>query len=112
MNQEIPQVGVHLNFYCHVRAHHEGMLVSEWLLQRARKLGIGGGSVFRATAGFGRHGTLHEEQFFELADNLPTKIEFLLLENQAELLLAEVRTAGVDVVYASSQANFARLGGT
>ncbi|NMW25173.1 DUF190 domain-containing protein, partial [Rhodanobacter denitrificans] len=71
---------------------------------------LGGGSVFRAIAGFGRHGVLHEEQFFELADDLPVKIEFLLREEQAELLLQLVRNAGVDATYALSPASFAVLG--
>lgn len=110
MNQETLHAGVHLYFYCHVRAQHDGMLVSEWLLQRARKLSIGGGSVFRAASGYGRHGIVREEQFFELADDLPLKIEFLLLEDQAERLLTDVRAAGVSVVYARSPAWFAQLG--
>lgn len=107
MNQENLQQGVHLYFYCHLRAKHDGMLLSEWLLEQARQHGLGGGSVFRAIAGFGRHGVLHEEQFFELADDLPIKIEFLLREDQAELLLQLVRTAGVDATYAYSPASFA-----
>jgi PII-like signaling protein len=111
MNQETLQHGVHLYFYCHSRAKHDGMLLSEWLLEQAKAHGLGGGSVFRAIAGFGRHGVLHEEQFFELADDLPVKVEFLLREEQAELLLQLVRRAGVDATYARSPASFAVLGG-
>lgn len=111
MSQENLQHGVHLTFYCHLRAKHDGMLLSEWLLEQAKRHGLGGGSVFRAIAGFGRHGVLHEEQFFELADDLPVKIEFLLREEQAELLLQLVRDAGVDATYARSSADFAVLGG-
>ena len=110
MSQETLQHGVHLYFYCHSRARHDGMLLSEWLLEQARAHGLGGGSVIRAIAGFGRHGVLHEEQFFELADDLPVKIEFLLREEQAELLLQLVRNAGVDATYARSPASFAVLG--
>ncbi len=110
MNQENLQQGVHLYFYCHSRAKHDGMLLSEWLLEQAKAHGLGGGSVFRAIAGFGRHGVLHEEQFFELADDLPVRIEFLLREEQAELLLQLVRRAGVDATYAYSPASFAVLG--
>lgn len=110
MNQENLQQGVHLYFYCHLRAKHDGMLLSEWLLEQAKQHGLGGGSVFRAIAGFGRHGVLHEEQFFELADDLPIKIEFLLRQDQAELLLQVVRTAGVDTTYAYSPASFAVIG--
>ena len=110
MSQETLQHGVHLYFYCHSRARHDGMLLSEWLLEQARAHGLGGGSVFRAIAGFGRHGVLHEEQFFELADDLPVKIEFLLREEQAELLLQLVRGAGVDATYARTPASFAVIG--
>ena len=102
--------GVRLDFYAHLRARHDGMLLSEWLLQQARHQGIGGGSVFRATAGFGRHGVLHEESFFELADDLPVKIEFLLKPEEAEAFLARVREAGVHVVYATSAIRFGVLG--
>jgi PII-like signaling protein len=110
MNQENLQQGVHLYFYCHLRAKHDGMLLSEWLLEQAKQHGLAGGSVFRAIAGFGRHGVLHEEQFFELADDLPIKIEFLLLEDQAELLLQLVHAAGVDATYAYSPATYAVIG--
>lgn len=111
MNQETLQHGVHLYFYCHSRAKHDGILLSEWLLEQARAHGLGGGSVFRAIAGFGRHGVLHEEQFFELADDLPVRVEFLLREEQADVLLQLVRSAGVDATYAYAPASFALLGG-
>ena len=110
MNQENLQLGVHLTFYCHSRTRHDGVLLSEWLLEQAKKHGLGGGSVFRAISGFGRHGVLHEEQFFELADDLPVKIEFLLLQQQAEILLQLVREANVDATYAYYPASFAVLG--
>jgi len=102
--------GVQLNFYCHSRARHDGVLLSEWMLAQARQLGIGGGSVFRAIAGYGRHGVLHEEQFFELADDLPIRIEFLLLDEQAAALLQRVREANVDITYARSPAGFEVIG--
>jgi len=112
MSQETLQQGVHLYFYCHVRAKHNGVLLSEWLLDQARQLKIGGGSVFRAIAGYGRHGVLHEEQFFELADDLTVKVDFLLTDDQVERLLQRVREANVKVVYARSATSFAVLGKT
>jgi PII-like signaling protein len=110
MNQLTTQQGVHLTFYCHLRSRHGGMLLSEWLLEQARSKGLGGGTVFRAIAGFGRHGVLHEEQFFDLADDLPVKIEFLLRADQADELVELARAAGVDAVYARAPADFALLG--
>ncbi|KRE97792.1 hypothetical protein ASG87_14790 [Frateuria sp. Soil773] len=110
MTQETIQHGLQLTFYCHRHTRHDGMLLSEWLLEQAKRHDLGGGSVFRAIAGFGRHGVLHEEQFFDLGDDLPVKVEFLLRPEQAEALLALVREAGVDAVYAQAPASFARLG--
>ena len=104
------QQGVLLSFYTHARARHDGKLVYEWLLEHARHHDIGGGSAFRAICGFGRHGVLREEQFFELADDLAVKVEFLLSEAKAQELLQTVRESGVNAVYAIASASFGILG--
>jgi PII-like signaling protein len=84
-----------LSFYINEKQHHDGMPLYEWLLEEARSLGVHGGSAFRAIAGFGRHGRMHEETFFELAGELAVKVEFVLEEAQAEKLLALVRDHGL-----------------
>ncbi|MFK2877173.1 DUF190 domain-containing protein [Rhodanobacter hydrolyticus] len=102
--------GVQLRFYVHMHARHDGMLVSEWLLELAKEHKLGGCSVFRAIAGFGRHGVLHEEAFFELADDLPVVVEFLLRENEVQILLQRVRDAGTALFYSLVPARFGLLG--
>jgi len=109
---ETIQQGVLLSFYTHARARHDGKLVFEWLLEHARAHGIGGGSAFRAVCGFGRHGVLREEQFFELADDLAVKVEFLVSEAKAQELIQAVRDSHVDAVYAIASASFGVLGKT
>ena len=106
-NDKTLRQGVHLYFYCHAHTKHDGMPLSKWLLEQAKKHGLGGSSVFRAIAGFGCNGVLHEEQFFELADNLPVKVEFLLGDAQADALVQLVDDAAV---YARSPASFTVLG--
>lgn len=59
--------GVCLRFFTYELHKHEGMLMYEWLLEYAKNQGLQGGSVFRAIAGYGKHGLIHEEHFFELA---------------------------------------------
>src|SRR3989338_982364 len=76
-----------LSFYVSEKQHHAGMPLYEWLLEEAKVLGIPGGSAFRAIAGYGRHGKLHEETFFELAGELAVKVEFIVEESLAEKLL-------------------------
>ena len=79
--------GVYLKFYVQENRRHHGILAYEWLLETARKIGIHGGSAFRAIAGFGRHGRLHEEHFFELAGDLSVEVGFALTEQEARSLL-------------------------
>jgi PII-like signaling protein len=101
--------GVYLRFFMHANARHEGKLLYEWLLEQARREGIAGGSVFRAVAGYGRHGVLHEEAFFELAGNLPLKVEFILGEDNATRLVDIVRSSGAELVYARSPVEYGVL---
>jgi PII-like signaling protein len=56
----------------------------KWLLEHAKKMGIHGGSSFRAIAGYGRHGILHEQHFFELAGDLTVVTEFIVSEAEAD----------------------------
>lgn len=98
--------GTYLRFYVHENRKHHGMLVYEWLLETAKKAGIHGGSAFRAIAGYGRHGVLHEQHFFELAGELTVEVEFLLSEEQAEMLLGVLRREQVRVFYAKAPAQF------
>jgi PII-like signaling protein len=92
--------GTLLRFYVHENRKHDHILLYEWLLEHAKKLGIHGGSAFRAIAGFGRHGVLHEEHFFELAGDMTVEIDFAVTDAEAEQLLALIREENVRVFYA------------
>lgn len=93
--------GICLKFFISESQRHHGKLLYEWLLEQAKGMGIGGGTAIRAIAGFGRHGRLHEEAFFELAGDLPVEIEFLVSTEQAERLLALLNTEGLRLFYVS-----------
>ena len=98
--------GTYLRFYVHENRKHHGILLYEWLLEAAKNSGIHGGSAFRAVAGYGRHGVLHEQHFFELAGDLTVEVEFLLEDAQAEGFLAVLRKEKVRVFYAKVAAEF------
>ena len=61
------QDGTYLKFYVHEHRKHGGKLLFEWLLETAKRMGIHGGTAFRAVAGFGHHGVLHEQRFVDQA---------------------------------------------
>ncbi|MGK2953984.1 MAG: DUF190 domain-containing protein [Thiobacillus sp.] len=80
-------------------SRHHGKLTYEWLLDAAQALGIDGGSVFRAIAGFGRHGR-HDAGFFELAGELPVVVEFFVDAALADRLLQAITADDLKLVYA------------
>jgi PII-like signaling protein len=104
--------GVVLRFYVHENRKHRHVLMYEWLLEQARAMGIHGGSAFRAIAGYGRHGVLHEQHFFELAGELAVQVEFILTEDEADRLLERVKQERIHLFYARVAAEFGVLDGT
>lgn len=103
--------GAYLHFYVHENRKHQHILLYEWLLEQARKLGIHGGSAFRAIAGYGRHGVLHEQHFFELAGDLTIKVEFIVTNEEAQKLLDLVKREKIHIFYSMAQGEFGALNG-
>lgn len=91
--------GCFLKFYVAENRRHEHKLAYEWLLEEAKRFGLHGGSAFRALAGFGRHGRLHEEHFFELAGDLPVEVGFVVTQDEAERFLAHIAAKGLSLFY-------------
>ncbi len=101
--------GTLLRFYVHENRKHRHVLLYEWLLEQAKALGVHGGSAFRAIAGYGRHGLLHEEHFFELAGELTVEIDFAVTDDQAERLLQLLRDEKIRIFYARMPAEYGSI---
>lgn len=102
--------GEHLRLYTYENQRHGGLPVYEWLLAQARRLGIHGGSAFKALAGFGRHGRMHEQHFFELAGEVPVLVEFIVSEAEAEQLLQCIADEGLHLFHARLPTRFGVTG--
>lgn len=98
--------GSFLRFYMHECQRHHGRLVWEWLLEQANRLGIRGGSAFRAMAGFGRHHVVHEAHFFELAGTLTIEVEFIVTDEETQQLLDLLHAEKIRLFYAHIPARF------
>jgi PII-like signaling protein len=98
--------GSFLRFYVLEKQHIHHQPVWEWLLERANGMGIRGGSAFRAIAGFGRHHTMHEAHFIELAGLQPIEVEFIVTDKEGEELLDLIRREQVRLFYARIPAHF------
>jgi PII-like signaling protein len=103
--------GQFCRIYVHENDRHHGQLLWEWLLEQASRLGIRGGSAFKAMAGFGSHHVLHEERFFELAGALAVEVEFIVTDAEAQRLLELLRREKVNAFYALIPARFGLTGG-
>ena len=101
--------GSFLRFYVHEKQRHQRLLVWEWLLEQANKMGLRGGSAFRAMAGFGRHHVMHEEHFFELAGDLPVQVDFAVSDDEAQRLIALLAREGVDIFYVRMPIEFGTI---
>lgn len=103
--------GCFLKFYVAENRRHHHKLAYEWLLEEAKRFGLHGGSAFRALAGFGRHGRLHEEHFIELAGDLPVEVGFVVSEDEADRFLAHVTGQGLSLFYTRVPVDFGFTGG-
>ena len=101
--------GSFLRFYFREGDRRGSAIAWEWLLREANRMGIRGGSAFRAMAGFGHHHVLHESSFFELAGSLAVEVEFIVTEDEAAKLLAMVENEGIRAIYARIPAAFGIL---
>ena len=78
--------------------------------EQAKAIGIHGGTAFRAIAGYGRHGQLHEDHFFELAGDLPVEVGFALTEADAQRLLDQLSTEKLTLFYIKAPIEIGEVG--
>jgi PII-like signaling protein len=65
--------------------HHRPLAAA--LVERLRKEGFSGATVFRGTAGFGAHSVLHSSQILRLSQDLPVLIEIVDTAERVERLM-------------------------
>lgn len=101
--------GICLKFYAYEFQKHHHILLYEWLLEFAKKEGIQGGTAFRGISGFGRHGSLHDEGFFELAGNVPIEVTFILSEGESVRFLNALKEEKLDLFYVKIPVEYGNL---
>lgn len=102
--------GVCITFYTYEFQKHHGVLLYEWLLEFAKKNKILGGSAFRGIAGFGRHGVMHVEHFYELASDVPVEVKFFVSEQEMNRFLDLLKNEKIDLFYIKSEIEYGSLG--
>ena len=98
--------GSFLRFYVHEGQRHRHDVVWEWLLVHANKLGIRGGSAFRAMKGFGRHHKLTEAKSLDFSGSAVIEIEFIVTDQEAQQLFDLIHKEKIFLFYAYTPASF------
>ena len=101
--------GFQLSFFTARDRRHAGQPVAEWLLQEARRLGIGGATVLSASEGFGRGGKLHSAHFVELADQ-PVEVTMALSAAEAQQLFARLTDEKLNLFYVKTPIEYGMTG--
>jgi uncharacterized protein len=91
--------GIYLKIFVPESLRYEGYLLHEWIMKVAEESGVPGGSAIRAMAGYGRHGHLHQQSFFELAGDLPVILEFFADESVIASLLQRLKVTNQALFY-------------
>lgn len=65
--------------------HHQSLYIA--LLERLRKEGFAGATVFHGVAGFGARSVLHTAHILRLSEDLPVLLEIVETQQQVERLL-------------------------
>lgn len=86
----LPSEGCLLRIFIGDGDRHEGRPLYEWLVLRARELGVAGATVLRGSMGYGAHSRLHTFKIERLAEDLPVVLEFVDSREKLEHFLADV----------------------
>jgi PII-like signaling protein len=101
--------GYQISFMTELNRRIDGRPPSEWLMQIAKELGIGGVTTFAGVEGVGADGRRHSARFFELVDQ-PIEIMMAVSEAQAVALFEKINGADTRLFYIKIPIEYGELG--
>jgi PII-like signaling protein len=101
--------GFMLTFLTQQDRKHDGQPLAEWILRLARDMGMRGATLRSANEGYGRDRHVHSAHFFELADQ-PLEVMLAATAEEADRLLARLRSEGIRIFYIKAPIEFGILG--
>src|SRR5947199_6693224 len=83
----LPEEGYLLRIFIGESDRHNGKLLYEWIVTKAREEGLAGATVLRGMMGFGAHSRLHTFKIERLSEDLPVIIEIVDTREKLEAFL-------------------------
>ena len=102
------KTGFQLTFYTLRSRRHNGIYVSDWLVEIAQNIGIGGVTITDATKGIGHDGKWHSASFFELSDQ-PIEIMMIADEELSERLFEYLESEKPNLFYTKSAIEYGTI---
>ncbi|MBE0593928.1 MAG: DUF190 domain-containing protein [Gemmatimonadales bacterium] len=89
----LPREGHLLRIFIGENDRHENRPLYEWLVLKARELGLAGATVIRGVEGFGAASRLHTAKILRLSTDLPIVVEIVDTKEKIERFLPVVDEA-------------------
>jgi len=86
----LPEEGYLLRIFIGESDRHDGKLLYEWIVLKAREAGLAGATVMRGMMGFGAHSRLHTFRIERLSQDLPIIVEIVDTRDKLESFLAVI----------------------
>src|ERR1043165_6963180 len=83
----LPEEGYLLRIFIGESDCHQGKLLHEWIVMKAREQGLAGATAIRAVMGVGAHSRLHTFKIERLSQDLPIIVEIVDTREKLEKFL-------------------------
>jgi len=83
----LPSEGYLLRIFIGESDRHDGRLLYEWLVLKAREEGLAGATVIRGMMGYGAHSRMHTFKIERLSQDLPIIVEIVDTREKLESFL-------------------------
>ena len=93
MTMTLPEEGYLLRIFIGESDKHDGKLLYEWIVIKAREQGLAGATVLRGLMGFGAHSRIHTFKIERLSEDLPVVIEIVDSRDKLENFLSSIEDA-------------------
>jgi uncharacterized protein len=84
----LPAEGYLLRIFIGESDRHDGQLLHEWIVMKAREEGLAGATVMRGMMGFGAHSRVHTFKIERLSQDLPIIVEIVDTREKLERFLS------------------------
>lgn len=88
----LPEEGYLLRIFIGESDRHDGKLLYEWIVLKAREEGLAGATVMRGMMGFGAHSRMHTFKIERLSQDLPIIVEIVDTREKLQRFLASIDT--------------------